>query len=65
MIWKVTYSAPSGKEYYICYPYLDNKGNVTDPYQLWYDEFKAAGIESDTYKGAEVVNNHPEKDINI
>ena len=64
MIWKVIYSAPSGKEYYICYPYLDNNGNVTDPYQLWYDEFKAAGIESDTYKGAEVVNNHPAKDIN-
>ena len=65
MIWKVTYSVPSGEEYYICYPYLDNNGNVTDPHQLWHDEFKAAGIKTDTYIGAELVNNHPAKDINI
>lgn len=44
MIWKVTYSVPSGEEYYICYPYLDNNGNVTDPHQLWHDEFKAGDI---------------------
>lgn len=56
MLWKVKYSDILDKEKFIFYPYLDNTGCITDPYQLWYNEFKAAGKDVDTYLGAELTD---------
>mgnify|MGYP004572972605 CR=1 FL=1 len=53
MLWKVRYLNILDKEKFIYYPYLDDKGCVTDPYQLWYNEFNIAGIEVNTYLGSE------------
>ena len=55
MLWKVKYSNILDEEKFIYYPYLDDMGHVTDPYQLWYNEFKAAGKDIDTYLGAEIT----------
>lgn len=55
MLWKVKYSNILDEEEFIYYPYLDDMGHVTDPYQLWYNEFKAAGNDVDTYLGAEIT----------
>lgn len=52
---KVKYSNIIDEEKFIYYPYLDDMGHVTDPYQLWYNEFKAAGMDVDTYLGAEIT----------
>ena len=30
-------------------------GHVTDPYLLWYNEFKATGKDVDTYLGADII----------
>lgn len=54
MLWKVKYSNILDEEKLIYYPYLDDMGHVTDPYLLWYNEFKAAGKDVDTYLGAEI-----------
>ena len=56
MLWKVKYSNILDKECFICYPYLDDMGCVTDPYQLWCDEFRAAGMDASTYLGAELID---------
>lgn len=55
MLWKVKYSNILDEEKFIYYPYLDDMGHVTDPYLLWYNEFKAAGKDVDTYLGAEIT----------
>lgn len=55
MLWKVKYSNILDEEEFIYYPYLDDMGHVTNPYQLWYNEFKAAGKDVDTYLGAEIT----------
>ena len=55
MRWEVKYSNILNEEKFIYYPYLDDMGHVTDPYQLWYNEFKAAGKDVDTYLGAEIT----------
>ena len=34
------------KESLYCRPYLDDMGCVTDPYQLWCNEFRAAGMDA-------------------
>lgn len=55
MLWKVKYLNILDEEKFIYYPYLDDMGHVTDPYLLWYNEFKAAGKDVDTYLGAEIT----------
>lgn len=55
MLWKVKYLNILNEEKFIYYPYLDDMKRVTDPYQLWYNEFKAAGKDVDIYLGAELT----------
>lgn len=56
MRWKVKYSDILDRIHYIYYPYLDHKGCVTDPCQLWYNEFWTDGKHIDTLLDTELVD---------